>query len=40
MKHLGNITRIHGGEIEPFCVAVTMHRFSEGANAYRLYQRR
>lgn len=27
MKHLGDITRIDGGEINEFCMAVTKYRF-------------
>lgn len=27
MKHLGDITRIDGGEINEFCIAVTKYRF-------------
>jgi hypothetical protein len=29
MKHLGDITKINGAEIEPFPIAVTKMRFKE-----------
>lgn len=29
MKHLGNVTKINGADVEPFPIAVTKSRFKE-----------
>ena len=33
MIHLGDICKINGAEIEPFCIAVTKRHFGEGENS-------
>lgn len=32
MKHYGDVSKINGVEVEPFCVKVTSRRFEGGVN--------